>query len=201
MQHFSQIVPRVCTSVLFIILVLCTKSIYKILTIILYYVLLVLLVIRLGHFRASAVCCTPAEIGGPAKANDENKVQLMRHWNELEVDKLGREEDGRMGGWGWEEGGGRGGEKRRGEEWERKGEEGRGGWEEEEGEKGEEGRGGKGGEGRRGEKRYEDSKAVSALQTGFNVQSMRIHESGLYPLPIHFNRVRNTVLPCEFNTM
>ena len=129
---------------------------YKILTIILYYVLLVLLVIRLGHFRASAVCCTPAEIGGPAKANDENKVQLMRHWNELEVDKLGREEDGRMGGWGWEEGGGRGGEKRRGGG---VGKQGRGG----EGRMGGGGREGRRGEGREGRGGTEGREEIGGL--------------------------------------
>ena len=47
---------------------------------------------------------------------------------------------------------------------------------------------------------FSPTKAVSALQTGFNAHSMRIQESGLNLLPIHFNRVRTIVLPCEFDT-
>ena len=41
---------------------------------------------------------------------------------------------------------------------------------------------------------------MSALQTGFNVHSMRIHGSGLNPLPICFDRVCTILLQSELDS-
>ena len=109
----------------------------------------------------------------------------------------GREEGRKEGGReGWREGGRDGGR-----------EGGREGDSEGESERGREGKREGGRDGGRVEVRRwskqptQSSKVVSALQTGFNAHSMRIHGSGLNPLPIHFNRIRTIVLPCEFDTV